>query len=315
MVGNVILPWTFSSFLSSFWKLPLVLAVLFILFTLANFGVDSLLLYYDLIGKKMEIFLDRSYISRISFRFVYILCMVMAYYFVNRFIKQKNISIALEKQKFEMMIEEERTRRALAKAHNDFLKAQINPHFLFNTLNFVYHNISVHAPEAADAVLTLSEMMRYAVDSSEQEEFIILGEEMEQVEKLIHLYELRKSETLNLILNFDSDAAKLRFVPLVLMTLVENIFKHGDTTEAETGIQIVVTIEGDRLLIETLNAIGSSHKQNSSRAGLKNIEERLNFAYGEAATCSFTKVEGVFCARITVLLAALNLKPKVLIAQ
>ncbi|WP_316738423.1 sensor histidine kinase [Pedobacter aquatilis] len=304
--GNTILKWAFSNLVSSIWKFPVALALLFTVFTLLNFGVDYLLVYFDLLGRKTEVALNENYVYRISFRFINLLGIAMAYYFVKNFIKQKNISLELEKQKLQMMVEEERTKRALSKAHNDFLKAQINPHFLFNTLDFVYHNISEHSPEAADAVMTLSDMMRYAVDSSEQEEFIVLREEMEQVEKLIHLYQLRKNETLNIILDFDPEAADLRFVPLVLMTLVENIFKHGNIANADIGIQVFVGLESDKLIIETLNALNSNPRKDSSRAGLKNVRERLNFAYENQAECTFNSDGEVFHTRISIPRSALQ---------
>lgn len=306
--GNIMLRWAFSNPVSAIWKFPVALAVVFTVFTLANFGLDYLLVHFDLLEKKTEVALNKNYLYKISFRFVYIFGIAMAYYFVKNYIRQKNISLALEKQKLEMAVEEERTKRALSKAHNNFLKAQINPHFLFNTLDFVYHNISEHSAEAADAILTLSDMMRYAVDSSEQDEFIELGEEMEQVEKLIHLYQLRKKGSLNIIVDFDPQASKLLFVPLVLMTLVENIFKHGNVANNEIGIQIFVVIESERLVIETLNALNNKTRKSSSMAGLRNLRERLSFAYANQVECTFNSDGAVFQARISLPLSAMRQK-------
>ncbi|MCZ4224844.1 sensor histidine kinase [Pedobacter rhodius] len=298
--GDLVFPWTFKNLIFSIWKFPLAVAALFVIFTLANYWIDTLLIHFNLVGKKIEIALNSNYIAKILFRFVYIFGIAVAYFFIKNFIKQKNISLELEKQRLQLIIEDERTKRALSKAYNDFLKAQINPHFLFNTLDYVYHNISVQSPDAADAIMNLSEMMRYAVDSAEQEEFILLSAEMEQVEKLIRLYQLRKNQELNIIVDFNKEAGTLQFVPLILMTLVENIFKHGNVADKEIGVQIYVGIENDNLVMETLNGLNLNSKSDSSKAGLRNVTERLHFAYGEDARCSFEADEQVFRARVEV---------------
>jgi len=306
LAGDFVFPHTFRNLISAFWKFPIALIALFAIFTFASYLVDYTLIYNGLIGKKAQLSLDQNYITRALFRYVYILGIALAYFFVKNFISQKNISLSLEKQKLQMIIEDERTKRALSKAHNDFLKAQINPHFLFNTLDYVYHSISVDSPEAADAILTLSDMMRYAVDSADQQEFLPLALEMEQVEKLIYLYQLRKKHELNIIVDFSPQAAELYFIPLVLITLVENIFKHGNINNAEIGVQIYVGIDDDKLIIESLNALNLNARTDSTKAGLNNVVERLGFAYGEGAKCIFNSDGQAFQARVEVSLNALK---------
>jgi len=306
LAGNLVLPWTFQANLAWLWKSPLSAFALYVIFILSNYALDYLLVHFRLVPISKHFPLDRTYMGKILFRFVYILGIALAYFYIKNYIGQKNLSAEMEKRQLEMVIEGERTKRALSKAHNDFLKAQINPHFLFNTLDYVYHSINQSCQEAADAVMTLSQMMRYAVESSEQDEYIPLGMEMDQVEKLIHLYQLRRNRELNIILDFDPRAAELRFIPLVLITLVENIFKHGDLNDALTGIQIGVFLQESMLVIETVNAVAKTTGGQSTRAGLNNITERLNFAYGEAANCEFKGDGQRFITRIAVPVSALS---------
>ncbi|MFC3561120.1 sensor histidine kinase [Pedobacter jamesrossensis] len=306
LAAEYVYPWSLKYLLSAFWRVPLALVALFMLFLLANFAVDYLLIHYGFLEGRAEPKLNGIYTSRILYRWVYVFGISVAYYFMMNFIKQKNISTALEERRLHLIIEDERTKRALSKAHNDFLKVQINPHFLFNTLDFVYHNVNVHSPEAGDAIIKLSEMMRYAVDSSEQDDFILLSDEIEQVEKLVYLYQLRKNMELNIVLDFAEEARALRFIPLVLMTLVENIFKHGNVADEQVGVQVYVAVEHDHLVIETFNALNIGFKSNSNHSGLRNINERLRFAYGQQVKTSFGIEGNIFNAKIMVPVQSIN---------
>lgn len=300
VAAEYVYPWSLKYLKSAFWKVPLALVMLFVLFLLGNYTVDYILVHYNFLPIKVVPDLNAVYAFKILYRWVYLFGISVAYYFMMNFIKQKTISNELEQQKLHLIIEDERTKRALSKAHNDFLKAQINPHFLFNTLDFVYHNVSAQSPEAGEAVITLSEMMRYAVDSSEQGDFILLADEMEQVEKLVYLYQLRKNMELNIVLDFAPEASRLKFIPLVLMTLVENIFKHGHVADRETGVVVYAAVEDGKLVLETLNALNLGSKGYSTHSGLKNITERLKFAYGKQVQSRFEAEGNLFRARITV---------------
>jgi sensor histidine kinase YesM len=298
--SNYLLPWAVTRKYTLLWRVPLVLIVWVGIFIFLNFELDKVLLAYGMAPMKAVMKITWNYAYQIIFRAVYILGFSSAYYFFSVYVKQRNLAENLEKQRLHQIIEEERMKRALSKSQNDFLKAQINPHFLFNTLDYVYQHVHFDSPEAGEAIMALSAMMRYAVDANESGEYIKLGDEMEQVDKLIYLYQLRKNMELPIITDFSEAAMEIRFIPLVLMTLVENIFKHGNVTDTQIGIFISVRIENEQLVIETLNALNIQSHRNSTRSGLKNIRQRLQFAYGKDIDCNFTEAEGAFRAIVSI---------------
>ncbi|SES29765.1 sensor histidine kinase [Pedobacter rhizosphaerae] len=298
--SNYFLPWALTRKFDAIWRFPVVLTVWMVLYVLINFKLDQLLLKYGIAPDKGVMEISWNYAYQVIYRAVYILGFSSAYYFFSVYVKQRNLAENLERQRLHQIIEEEKMKRALSKSQNDFLKAQINPHFLFNTLDYVYQNVHFESPEAGEAIMALSAMMRYAVDANESGEYIRLGDEMEQVDKLIYLYQLRKNMELPIITDFREEAMEIRFIPLVLMTLVENIFKHGNVADTQTGIFISVRIEEEQLVMETLNALNVQTHRHSTRSGLKNIRQRLQFAYGKDIDCSFTEADGVFRAIVSI---------------
>lgn len=185
-------------------------------------------------------------------------------------------------------------KQELSRTKNESLKAQINPHFLFNTLDYIYHNISLENPVAADALITLSEMMRYAIDAVDSNELITLGAEIEQVEKLVYLHQLRKNHALNVTIEIDDELRSMRFIPMVLLSLVENIFKHGNTLDKTNGAVMSVLAETHHLLIRTSNPKNMKPVHNSTGSGLKNIKKRLHYAYGDTFDFHITEDDNFF---------------------
>jgi two-component system LytT family sensor kinase len=151
---------------------------------------------------------------------------------------------------------------------------------LFNSLDFIYHNIDSVSPVAADAVIILSEMMRYAIDSDKMGDYIYLGDEIDQVNNLLYLNQMRKNHDLGFKIHFDEEVRSIHLIPLVLLTLVENIFKHGNLSQPEYEAIVKIYLSDDHFIIETDNLVNHSSKP-GSQTGLTNISERLKYAYGD----------------------------------
>ncbi|MBO9672767.1 MAG: sensor histidine kinase [Sphingobacteriaceae bacterium] len=202
-------------------------------------------------------------------------------YIIKSFQDQKKVE-ALERQNLVNQIEKQALENDLVQSQNDYLRSQINPHFLFNTLNFIYNDARKKAPMAADAIMNLSEMMRYALKRPEASEMVPLGEEIEQIEHLINLHKLRTANTINLELEVTGDMFGLRFPPLILLTLVENMFKHGNVSHSTQQALIKIAYHKDKLNISTTNMINDNKgKQTESHhVGIENIAKRLSSFYG-----------------------------------
>jgi two-component system LytT family sensor kinase len=277
---GILLPKTLKDKNKIVWRLPLgyliEISVFVLLYYLEDIWLTSINVY--LMDGKPNLKLPYWLIH--AYRGTYYLIVSSAYYFIRNYINETRRSRELEKQKLNEVIKRQKIEQELTHAQNAFLKAQINPHFLFNTLDFVYHNVEELSPTAAEAIISLSEMMRFAIDADKMGEFIYIGEEIEQVQNLQYLNRLRKNEDMPLKLVYTDEVYHVSFIPLVLLTLAENIFKHGDIHYGKEAV-MELYIEKGLFVIKTDNVSNRQKPSTSHRTGLINIEQRLKYAYGD----------------------------------
>jgi len=161
-----------------------------------------------------------------------------------------------------------------------YLKAQINPHFLFNTLNSIYSLAIQKSDLAPIAVVKLSAIMRY-VTSDAQKDKVSLEKELNYMLDYIDLQKMRFGETLNLNYKVNGSWANKQIAPLLLVPFVENAFKYGVNPEKESSVNIEVTIEGMNLIMQVDNAILNMKRddQYEGGLGLENTKNRLQLLY------------------------------------
>ncbi|NTE03464.1 hypothetical protein G6M26_06905 [Agrobacterium tumefaciens] len=225
-------------------------------------------------------FISRTFILSCIYRSLLFIGFATGYvYILKSFEDQKKVE-KLERQNLISQLEKQSLENDLVQSQNNFLRSQINPHFLFNTLNFIYNDTRKKAPLAADAIMNLSEMMRYALKLPEASELVPLREEVEQIEHLINLHKLRTANTINLSLEVNGDLFGLRFPPLILLTLVENIFKHGNVSHSTQPALIKIDYSLNTLMISTINMVNDVRgRQESHHVGLENVANRLKSFY------------------------------------
>lgn len=160
-----------------------------------------------------------------------------------------------------------------------FLKAQINPHFLFNTLNNIYALARKQSADTADAVLKLSKLMRFMLFESKQSA-IRLEDELKLIDDYIELERLRYGEKLQLTFNKSVDDPEARVAPLLLIHFVENAFKHG-ASESRFGVRIAINISlrAGVLSASFINSVEESESNNTQGIGLANIRRQLELLY------------------------------------
>lgn len=278
--AHVTLPWALKSRFRAFYLLVPLLALQMTLYVLVHFGCDKLLIEMELIHLKKVYVLNMQVVTRNLYRGMYFLGFSTGYYYLKVYLFQRKKTGELERDKLYAIIEKQEVEHELASAQHAFLKAQINPHFLFNTLDFIYYNVKGSSPQAGEAVMRLSDMMRFAIDSGERGGAVELADEIQQVENLLQLYQLQSSEDLNLHFSYTQDVKTLRLVPLVLLTLVENIFKHGDLSSEESIAVLNLNIRNDKFCLQSRNRIAAHIYGKSNRSGLANIQKRLAHVYG-----------------------------------
>lgn len=180
-----------------------------------------------------------------------------------------------------------------------FLKEQINPHFLFNTLNNIYYLAHSQSPKTKDVVAKLSQMMRYMIYDSNQDK-VLLIKEIEYIENYITLEKMRLEDDFPIHFEVKGATQGLRIAPFVFITFLENAFKHGTNNElSNKGIDIRLNFVGNSCTYEVKNG-KSAHKSTSENEGigLKNIERRLNLIYPEKHKLNIQETNDTFTATL-----------------
>ena len=171
-------------------------------------------------------------------------------------------------------------REAKTQAELAFLKTQINPHFLYNTLNYIYSLAYPVSDKLADAVIKLSNMMRYMLtESASADGTVDLQKEVDYIENYISIYQLRFQEGFYVDFKAEGNIAGKRVAALLLIPFVENAFKHGVVNDPQRPIRINLKVIGDRLDFSVSNKINQSQKDPSTGVGLVNIRRRLELIY------------------------------------
>ncbi|MCF0071788.1 sensor histidine kinase [Dyadobacter sp. CY261] len=167
------------------------------------------------------------------------------------------------------------------KAHAElsFFKAQINPHFLFNTLNNIYALAISSSAHTAPSILKLSQMMRYITEEA-AENYVPLADELTCLENYVELQKLRLNAKTSLNFEIRGNLDDVKIAPLVLMTFVENAFKYGVSNHRESIIQIAVEVAGQNILFFCQNRIVERrYDMERTGVGIFNTQKRLDLLY------------------------------------
>ncbi|RAJ08194.1 histidine kinase [Chitinophaga skermanii] len=181
---------------------------------------------------------------------------------------------ALQGKKYNAQLRAEAQKAELA-----FLHAQINPHFLFNTLNYMYSLALPVSDKLSKAITDLGEMMQYSLQQNEDGK-VDLDSEYEYIESYINLFNIRFEPNFFVKLTFEEDGiVRPRIAPLLLIPFVENAFKHGVVNDHEHPITINLTAKGKKVHFSVHNKIHQLQKDASSGIGIVNVQKRLLLLY------------------------------------
>jgi two-component system LytT family sensor kinase len=244
--------------------------------------------------------IDWKFIFGTLWRGIYFILFATAYYFLKRYFHQKQRTSELETEAVKKELREKQVAVELADAKNSYLKAQINPHFLFNTLTYIYNSTHKSEPRAAEAVRYLSKLMRYALECEHGPEIMPLEPEIRQVENLLQLSRI-KQPNLFIDFSYDEGIEKIAIIPLVLLSLTENMVKHGNLSLSDSPGQIRISIAEKLFTIETINLINTGLNDTGFHTGLNNIKQRLLHTYGEKAALGHGQdLQNRFTARVSI---------------
>lgn len=205
------------------------------------------------------------------------------YHFFQKSRKQELDNISLEASKNEIELKN--------------LRSQLNPHFLFNSLNSIRALIDIEPQHAKSAVTTLSNLLRKSLISG-KENLIPLEEEIEIVNNYLELEKIRFEERLTVILEFDEQLNSFPVPPFCLQTLVENAIKHGISNQIEGGfIKIRSYTENNTVFISVENTGRLGHSPDTG-IGITNTQRRLDLQYSGRAGFSLEELENSVLATL-----------------
>lgn len=189
-----------------------------------------------------------------------------------------------------------------------FLKAQVNPHFLFNALNNIYSLSFMQSEKAPEMILKLSDMMSYMLYDCKNDE-VPLASEIAYLQNYIDLQQLKKEGELNVRFSVEEKISGVMIKPMLLIPFFENAFKHGNLEDTERGwLNSSLGMEGDALHFSIENTI-SPHAPGYEKGGvgLENIQARLELLYQGQHQLEITQYEMVFSVKL--MLPVLDAKP------
>ena len=188
-----------------------------------------------------------------------------------------------------------------AQAELSFLKAQINPHFLFNTLNNIYALAVTDDKNTSASIMKLSNIMRYVTDEV-TENVVSLQSEVDCINNYIDLQRLRLGKKTTLNFKITGAISDQKIAPLVLMTFIENVFKYGVSKREESTIDMKLTIDGNRLRFFCQNQMfdNASSDNRQGGIGITNTRQRLNHLYPNRHRLDISKENNLFTVNLEI---------------
>jgi len=250
----------------------------FLVFILLRYSVEEIL-YPAVLG-------FRNYQEGTSFSFYFIdnlyygstaVFMSSVIWFLNYSIKTDKENRILQKEKSE--------------AQNSLLKSQINPHFIFNTLNNIYSLVNMKSEKSLTAIEKLGDLLRFSSNEITKD-FTTLGNEIQYVKSYLDLESLRIQNPENIYFSDETKNKNLKIAPMILIPFVENAFKHGDLKN--DILEISVKTEGNNLYFYQRNKISRKQKDQSSGIGIENVRKRLNILYPQKHQLNIDKNDDYF---------------------
>jgi sensor histidine kinase YesM len=159
-----------------------------------------------------------------------------------------------------------------------YLRSQINPHFLFNTLNSIYSLAIVRSDNVAPSIVKLSNMMRYVLNESSKD-FVSLEKEIEYIQNYIELQQIRFGSFIHVECNITGEKKKKMIAPLIMISFIENAYKHGVNAEGNSSIKIDIDISENELHLSVKNnkVFVQRMEEFKSVLGVKNTKNRLQY--------------------------------------
>lgn len=242
-------------------------------------------------------FSTKALLQAIIIEFIKYFIYALLYYIIKELIERNTRLRKIKEEKYNLEIQKkeeelknaELTRKELLTQKEKiqyqyaFLRAQINPHFLYNTLNVLFSQALPLSESLANNILKLSDLMRYSLDNIETENMRVpLQKEIDHLLTLLEIHELRFSTSKFINYQLKGDTDNFFVPPLSIITVVENAIKYGDLSDPEFPLLLNIDTTDNSLKFKSVNkknVINNSLKIMSHNVGLSNLRERLDFGF------------------------------------
>ena len=196
--------------------------------------------------------------------------------------------------------DEERLQRQNVQAEMYYLKHQINPHFMMNTLNNIHALVDIDAEAAKRTVIQLSDMMRYVVYDTGGNT-IALKEDLKFIENYIELMRIRYTDDVAITYNYPSQLqGRVDVPPLIFIVFVENAFKHGVSYSSHSYINIDITYEEGVVVGRFENSVNEQSRKSTPGIGLENVRKRLDLIYDDRYTLEIEDDGERYCVTLKI---------------
>jgi len=210
-----------------------------------------------------------------------------------------SLSIDLTFELFRQVIARKEVEEAKDKAELSLYKAQINPHFLFNSLNTLYGMIVSGSERTEEAFVKFTEMLKYMYDNPTEDK-ISIAKEFEYIGNYVDFQSLRHNGHTMVEWMCCVDNASVQIPPMLLITFVENAFKYGSSSSHDCTIKIMACVKDGVLVFETENAVMTRPPTGKNGIGIENCRSRLELLYPGRYVLEVGEDNGVFKVRLTV---------------
>ncbi|WP_158992027.1 sensor histidine kinase [Mucilaginibacter sp. L196] len=241
----------------------IIIAITIVIFGLAKYGIGSIFKPYVLIHMKQTLSFWQYFTGTIFTSLTFVFLSTVLKFTTDWFLNER-IQRDLENQRLS--------------AELSFLKSQINPHFLFNSLNSIYSLAYQRSETTPDAILKLSEIMRYMLYECNDNE-VSLEKELQYLQNYIELQKIRFGKKAYIDFKINGKVDGQQIVPLLLIAFIENAFKHGVANDPGSAIRLLIEVDESHLYFFIQNRKHNNNKDNLGGIGLINVKRRLDLLY------------------------------------
>ncbi len=240
------------------------------------------------------------YIVTNLWRGIYFIGLSIAFWSMRYFLHFQNKTHQMETEQLKQVARNLELENRYMEVENAFLQNQISPHILFNSLNFIYSDIRHLSDRAGKGVMLLSELLHYSLRTNDDRQLVELSAEVAQVGNLLELIRLRYHNRSIVRFNKKGRISGLKIIPLSLLTIVENLIKHGELFDRKFPAKISLEVSENKLRCSTVNKIRISSPYSRNGIGLKNLRKRLENTYYGRYNLDVRTVEDLFFVHLVI---------------